>query len=113
MCQTLHNKTLRKERHDEIFHSKLFVHSVPFIVSPNTVPLYNMQPLSAGTIRDNFHAKEHGKGGTLYIYLYMTLPNMLLCYVNVSSNVPRNRPVHVSLEQPVCFNHKGVRIWRD
>ena len=43
----------------------------------------------------------------------LTLPNMLLCYVNMSSNVPCNRPVHVSLDPPVCFSYKVVRIWRD
>jgi len=67
----------------------------------------------------------------------LTLTNILLCYVNVSSNVPCNRPVHVSsnvpcnrpvhvssnvgckrpahvsLEPLVCFSYKVVRIWRD
>ena len=43
----------------------------------------------------------------------LTLPNLLLCSVNLSSNVPCNRPVQVSMYPSVCFNCKAVIIWRD
>jgi len=47
------------------------------------------------------------------INFILNLPNLLLSYVNVASNVPSKWQVHVTLEKTVCFTYKGVRFWRD
>ena len=39
MCRTRYKKTVRNKTQDGLFHSKLSVHSVSFIVSLNTAPL--------------------------------------------------------------------------
>ena len=52
-------------------------------------------------------------GHSVQLNFILSLLNLLLSYVNVASNVPRNRQVHLTLEDTVLFTYKGVTFWRD